>query len=70
MKGVLDVCPFAINDPKWCCRSPLLRLYLSEIETQFKGDSSAQRCCSCIQDRKQHKDCKYIHPFPECAHTS
>ncbi|KAJ6973837.1 hypothetical protein NC653_033993 [Populus alba x Populus x berolinensis] len=44
----------AVAIPSW---SPLLRLYLSEIETQFKGDSSAQRCCSCIQDRKQHKDC-------------
>ncbi|XP_034891465.1 uncharacterized protein [Populus alba] len=45
----------AVAIPSW---SPLLRLYLSEIETQFKGDSSAQRCCSCIQDRKQHKDCE------------
>lgn len=45
----------AVAIPFW---SPLLRLYLSEIETQFKGDSSAQRCCSCIQDRKQHKDCE------------
>ncbi|XP_011011162.1 PREDICTED: uncharacterized protein LOC105115829 isoform X2 [Populus euphratica] len=45
----------AVAIPSW---SPLLRLYLSEIETQVKGDSSAQRCCSCIQDRKQHKDCE------------
>ncbi|EEF35834.1 hypothetical protein RCOM_0542810 [Ricinus communis] len=44
----------AIAIPFW---SPLFRLYLSEIQTQFKGDSSVMRCCSCIQERKEHEDC-------------
>lgn len=30
------------------CRSPLLRLYLSEMETQFKGKFSVIRFCICI----------------------
>ncbi|XP_059660296.1 uncharacterized protein LOC132306762 [Cornus florida] len=41
--------------PSW---SHLFRLYLSELECQFKGDSPTIRCCSCIQDRKEHKDCE------------
>eukprot|EP00257_Ricinus_communis_P020129 XP_015579290.1 uncharacterized protein LOC8266480 isoform X1 [Ricinus communis] len=45
----------AIAIPFW---SPLFRLYLSEIQTQFKGDSSVMRCCSCIQERKEHEDCQ------------
>ncbi|WJZ90747.1 hypothetical protein VitviT2T_009872 [Vitis vinifera] len=44
---------FAI--PSW---SPLFRLYLSDIHTQFKGCSSTIRCCSCTQDRKDHIDCE------------
>ncbi|XP_021281321.1 uncharacterized protein LOC110414452 isoform X2 [Herrania umbratica] len=47
----------AISLPSW---SPLFRLYLSEIETQFKGNPSAMRCCSCIQDWNEHKDCTLI----------
>ncbi|CAK7349335.1 unnamed protein product [Dovyalis caffra] len=34
----------AVAIPFW---SPLLRLYLSEVETQFKGDSSVERFCDC-----------------------
>ncbi|KAI9180642.1 hypothetical protein LWI28_006878 [Acer negundo] len=45
----------AVAVPSW---SPLFRLYLSEIEIQFKGESSAMRCCSCYQDGKDHKDCE------------
>lgn len=30
------------------CRSPFLRLYLSEIETQFKGKFSMTRFCICF----------------------
>ncbi|KAF9609540.1 hypothetical protein IFM89_016901 [Coptis chinensis] len=45
----------AIAIPLWC---PLFRLYMLEIETQFKGDSSAIRCCSCIKDGKKHIDCE------------
>lgn len=30
------------------CRSPFLRLYLSEIETQFKGNFSMTRFCICF----------------------
>ncbi|KAK9281985.1 hypothetical protein L1049_004895 [Liquidambar formosana] len=44
----------AVAIPSW---SPLFRLYLSEIEIQFKGDSSTMRCCNCAQDRKEHIDC-------------
>ncbi|KAK9082873.1 hypothetical protein Scep_029344 [Stephania cephalantha] len=39
-------------------RSPLYRLYLGEIEKQFKGNSSSLRCCSCIQDGSDHSNCK------------
>ncbi|WCJ38200.1 hypothetical protein M5689_019273 [Euphorbia peplus] len=45
----------AVCIPIW---SPLFRLYLSEIQIQFRGDSSAERCCSCIQDNKEHEDCQ------------
>ncbi|XP_022758504.1 uncharacterized protein LOC111305336 isoform X2 [Durio zibethinus] len=45
----------AISLPSW---STLFRLYLSELETQFKGNPSTMRCCSCIQDRNEHKDCE------------
>ncbi|KAL5792688.1 hypothetical protein ACOSP7_001282 [Xanthoceras sorbifolium] len=45
----------AVAIPSW---SPLFRLYLNEIETQFKGESSIMRCCNCYQDGKQHKDCE------------
>lgn len=41
--------------PLW---SPLLRSYLSEVETQFKGDFSAMRCCNCTQDMKEHSTCE------------
>ncbi|KAJ0112273.1 hypothetical protein Patl1_01711 [Pistacia atlantica] len=39
--------------PLW---SPLFRLYLSEIETHFKGDTLTMRFCSCSQDGKEHKN--------------
>ncbi|GAV73766.1 FANCF domain-containing protein [Cephalotus follicularis] len=45
----------AVAIPSW---SPLFKLYLNEIETQFKGNSSTMRCCNCTQDRKEHKDCE------------
>ncbi|XWS36480.1 hypothetical protein CRYUN_Cryun20dG0089100 [Craigia yunnanensis] len=45
----------AVSLPSW---STLFRLYLSEIETQFKGNPSMMRCCSCIQERIEHKDCE------------
>ncbi|XP_031268874.1 uncharacterized protein LOC116127367 isoform X4 [Pistacia vera] len=41
--------------PSW---SPLFRLYLSEIETHFKGDTLTMRFCSCSQDGKEHKNCE------------
>ncbi|XP_043720079.1 uncharacterized protein LOC122667741 isoform X2 [Telopea speciosissima] len=41
--------------PSW---STLFRLYLNEIEAQLKGSSSLIRCCSCIQDGKEHKECE------------
>ncbi|KAM3731167.1 hypothetical protein ACB098_12G142200 [Castanea mollissima] len=41
--------------PSW---SPFLRLYLSEIETQFKGKFSMTRCCNCSKDTVEHKDCE------------
>ncbi|XP_042495723.1 uncharacterized protein LOC122074819 isoform X2 [Macadamia integrifolia] len=41
--------------PSW---STLLKLYLNEIEAQLKGNSSLIRCCSCIQDGKEHKECE------------
>ncbi|XP_039046202.1 uncharacterized protein LOC120186289 [Hibiscus syriacus] len=36
----------------------LFRVYLSEIELQFKGKPSMIRCCNCIQDSNEHKDCE------------
>ncbi|XP_016745736.1 uncharacterized protein [Gossypium hirsutum] len=45
----------AVSLPFW---PTLFRLYLSEIEIQFKGKPSMIRCCSCIQDRNEHKDCE------------
>ncbi|XP_065874638.1 uncharacterized protein [Euphorbia lathyris] len=45
----------AVSIPIW---SPLFRLYLNEIQIQFRGDSSAMRCCSCIQHNKEHEDCQ------------
>ncbi|XP_012085248.1 uncharacterized protein LOC105644489 isoform X2 [Jatropha curcas] len=45
----------AVAIPFW---SSIFRLYLNEIETQFKGESSVMRCCRCIQDRKEHEDCQ------------
>ncbi|KAJ9169664.1 hypothetical protein P3X46_017826 [Hevea brasiliensis] len=60
----------AVAIPFW---SPLFRLYLSEIESQFKGDSSVMRCCSCVLDRKEHEDCQLaeriwcLHIFHICG---
>ncbi|KAB2074626.1 hypothetical protein ES319_A07G163900v1 [Gossypium barbadense] len=45
----------AVSLPFW---PTLFRLYLSEIEIQFKGKPSMIRCCSCIQDTNEHKDCE------------
>ncbi|XP_052171426.1 uncharacterized protein LOC127787422 isoform X2 [Diospyros lotus] len=45
----------AVGIPSW---SPLFRLYLSELDSQFKGDSTTIRRCCCVQDRKEHKDCE------------
>ncbi|GMJ00745.1 hypothetical protein like AT5G44010 [Hibiscus trionum] len=45
----------AVSLPFW---PTLYRVYLSEIEIQFKGKPSKIRCCSCIQDRNEHKDCE------------
>ncbi|XWS76204.1 hypothetical protein CRYUN_Cryun01aG0155500 [Craigia yunnanensis] len=45
----------AVSLPSW---STLFRLYLSEIETQFKGNPSMIRWCSCIQDSNEHNDCE------------
>ncbi|KAJ4728314.1 Fanconi anemia group F protein (FANCF) [Melia azedarach] len=59
----------AASIPSW---SPLFRLYFSEIETQFKGNSST-RCCSCSQDGKEHKNCELaeriwcLHIFHVCG---
>ncbi|KAF3436096.1 hypothetical protein FNV43_RR23188 [Rhamnella rubrinervis] len=39
-------------------RSTLFRLYISEIEIQFRGHSSTMRCCSCNQEKKEHNDCE------------
>ncbi|XP_056161464.1 uncharacterized protein LOC130134667 [Syzygium oleosum] len=41
--------------PSW---SPLFRFYVSQIEIQLKEDSPMLRCCSCTQERKEHKDCE------------
>ncbi|GMH30901.1 hypothetical protein Nepgr_032744 [Nepenthes gracilis] len=43
--------------PTW---SPLFRLYLAEIKTQFKGEYSTIRHCSCANDIKEHIDCEII----------
>ncbi|KAM1560909.1 hypothetical protein ACFX1Z_004104 [Malus domestica] len=40
------------------CRSPLFRLYLNEIQIQFRGDFSKMRCCDCANDKKEHNDCE------------
>ncbi|XP_044493558.1 uncharacterized protein LOC123216938 isoform X3 [Mangifera indica] len=42
--------------PLW---SPLFGLYLSEIETHYKGDTlTMSRFCTCLKDGKEHKDCE------------
>ncbi|GAB4830090.1 hypothetical protein Ancab_019732 [Ancistrocladus abbreviatus] len=41
--------------PSW---SPLFRLYLTEIEAQFKGEYSTIRHCNCVEDQKDHIDCE------------
>ncbi|XP_044493557.1 uncharacterized protein LOC123216938 isoform X2 [Mangifera indica] len=41
--------------PLW---SPLFGLYLSEIETHYKGDTLTMRFCTCLKDGKEHKDCE------------
>ncbi|XP_057480485.1 uncharacterized protein LOC130767594 isoform X2 [Actinidia eriantha] len=45
----------AVAIPFW---SPLFRLYLNELEDQFKGGFSTIRCCNCAQNSKEHKDCE------------
>ncbi|XP_030496424.2 uncharacterized protein LOC115712303 [Cannabis sativa] len=40
--------------PSW---SLLFRFYINELEIQFRGDFSTMRCCSCIEDKKEHNDC-------------
>lgn len=45
----------AVAVPSW---SPLFRFYVSQIEIQLKEDSPIVRCCSCFQERKEHKDCE------------
>ncbi|PSR89739.1 Macrolide export protein like [Actinidia chinensis var. chinensis] len=45
----------AVAIPFW---SPLFRLYLNELEDQFKGGFSTTRCCNCAQNSKVHKDCE------------
>ncbi|KAL5712017.1 hypothetical protein ACHQM5_014229 [Ranunculus cassubicifolius] len=45
----------AMAIPSWL---PLFRLYTTEIEKQFIGDSPTISCCSCIQDEKKHVDCE------------
>ncbi|KAJ4956360.1 hypothetical protein NE237_013143 [Protea cynaroides] len=47
--------------------SAFFSLYLNEIEAQLKGSSSLIRCCSCIQDGKEHKDCKFKFYTHACA---
>ncbi|KAL3828086.1 hypothetical protein ACJIZ3_016888 [Penstemon smallii] len=45
----------AVAIPSW---SQLFRSYLLELEGQFRGISSATRCCSCITDGVGHRECK------------
>ncbi|KAL6271347.1 hypothetical protein ACE6H2_028258 [Prunus campanulata] len=45
----------AVAIPSW---SPLFRLYLSEIQIQFRGEFSTMRCCDCAHDMKEHNDCE------------
>ncbi|XP_062079794.1 uncharacterized protein LOC133784481 [Humulus lupulus] len=44
----------AVAIPSW---SLLFRFYINELEIQFRGDFSTMRCCSCIEDKKEHNDC-------------
>ncbi|KAF8041639.1 hypothetical protein BT93_A0283 [Corymbia citriodora subsp. variegata] len=60
----------AVAVPSW---SPLFRFYVSQIEIQLKEDSPMLRCCSCPQERKEHKNCELeeriwcLHIFHICA---
>ncbi|KAE8660403.1 hypothetical protein F3Y22_tig00116951pilonHSYRG00044 [Hibiscus syriacus] len=45
----------AVSLPFW---PTLYRFYLSDIEIQFQGKPSMIRCCNCIQDSNEHKDCE------------
>ncbi|CAI0461512.1 unnamed protein product [Linum tenue] len=46
----------AVGIPFW---SPVFRYYLSELEIQLKGKSSTMRCCNCVQEMKEHEECKF-----------
>ncbi|KAL2540694.1 hypothetical protein Adt_01672 [Abeliophyllum distichum] len=40
------------------CWSQLFKSYLSKLQSQFRGDSSTIRCCSCSTDGKEHRECE------------
>ncbi|XP_030528080.1 uncharacterized protein LOC115739209 isoform X2 [Rhodamnia argentea] len=45
----------AVAIPSW---SPLFRFYVNQIKIQLKEGSPMLRCCSCTQEKKEHKDCE------------
>ncbi|GJT00382.1 hypothetical protein Tco_0821551 [Tanacetum coccineum] len=50
--GVFGCC-FAVN---WGVWSRLFEVYASELLSQFKGKTANIRCCSCIDDNKEHTE--------------
>ncbi|CAA2934057.1 uncharacterized protein LOC111402569 isoform X1 [Olea europaea var. sylvestris] len=45
----------AVAIPSW---SQLFRSFLSDLESQFRGDSLTTRCCSCTTNGMEHKECE------------
>ncbi|KAG8389159.1 hypothetical protein BUALT_Bualt02G0200100 [Buddleja alternifolia] len=44
----------AVAIPSW---SQLFKFYVRELESQFRGSSLGTRCCSCIDDGLEHREC-------------
>ncbi|GKE08995.1 hypothetical protein Tco_1412546, partial [Tanacetum coccineum] len=47
----------AASLPIW---SRLFEVYASELLSQFKGKTANIRCCSCIDDNKEHTECSLV----------
>ncbi|GJU12121.1 hypothetical protein Tco_1134517 [Tanacetum coccineum] len=48
--------PYRHLDVPTTSRSRLFEVYASELLSQFKGKTANIRCCSCIDDNKEHTE--------------